>query len=47
MHVVFNSAYQVLTKFVQKVCFPFGKKNLKNIQYLSKEDYQNQCLYSE
>ena len=29
MHVVFNSAYKVLTKFVQKVFFPFGKKNLK------------------
>ena len=25
----------MLTKFVQKVCFPFGNKNLKNTQYLS------------
>ena len=23
MHLVFHSAYQVLKKFVQKVCFPF------------------------
>ena len=38
---------QSFTKFVQKVCFPFGKKNLKNNQYLPKEYYCNQCLYFE
>ena len=44
MHEGFNSTYQVLTvylqsfiKFVQKVCFAFGKKDQKNTQYLSKK----------
>ena len=47
MHVVNTRCLQSFTKFVQKVFFPFGKKNLKNIQYLSREEYHNQCLYSE
>ena len=28
---------QSFTKFAQNVCFPFGKKNLKNTRYLSKK----------
>ena len=30
----------LITKF-QKVCFAFRKKDQKNTQYLSKENYQN------
>ena len=43
-HEVFNSTSRYLQssiKFVQKVCFAFGKKDQKNTQYLSKEN----CRY--
>ena len=32
---------QSFIKFVQKVCFAFGKKDQKNIQYLSRENYRD------
>ena len=41
----FTKFLQSFIKFVQKVCFAFGKKDQKNTQYLWKENYRNKCAY--